>query len=124
MKAKSFLLAMLALLLLGAMAGAAELAQAAAPAAPPAVAEFEALVELFNATSTSENCGKSLLPELDAAPIVEMAYTNTCGQCSNNPCKGRTRGTPCGFNVWCIPTLTNFCPGTQDWDCQCASHYY
>lgn len=89
----------------------------------PAMAE-----QLFTPAPPEGPCEAEVLADVFSFPITEMAYTNTCGQCSWNPCKGVSRGTWCGFingePTWCIPPLTTFCSGTQDWDCRCANHYY
>lgn len=57
------------------------------------------------------------------APDQPAVYTNKCGSCSVSGCRGVTRGTYCGGGKYCIPTDTLFCPGTDDWDCQCAKYY-
>jgi hypothetical protein len=66
---------------------------------------------------------QTLADTAEETSIQTEAYTNTCGSCSVHQCRGVTRGTPCGFDLWCIPTNTLFCSGTSDWDCQCAKYY-
>lgn len=60
---------------------------------------------------------------VEASLFDTEVYMNKCGSCSTHICQGVVRGTYCAPGKWCIPTDTMFCPGTDDWDCQCARHY-
>lgn len=119
MKSKSSLIVVSILLLVGVAAHAATADEATRAAGT----EPEAVEAMLTPVS-QPGCEAGILADLFAAPIMKLGYTNTCGSCSVTQCRGLQRGTWCAPGKWCIPTLTNFCPGTQDWDCQCASHYY
>jgi hypothetical protein len=107
MRPRAFLLVLTAILLVLPATGIVNAEEAAAP-------------------ETTEQLACVAQTPADAAEEISIqteVYTNRCGDCSVSRCRGLTRGTSCGFGLWCIPTDTMFCPGTDDWDCQCAKYY-
>ena len=126
-----YVLALVVLVLAAALVGPALAEEAGAPALPgvnevttPAVTPAE--TPDCNAESGAEESGEvNLLDVLGPQPTSQAI---PCGQCSQDPCKGATRGALCGFSggqfKYCIPQATNLCPGTQTWDCQCTSGGY
>jgi ABC-type transport system substrate-binding protein len=113
MKSRSFLVVLAMLLVVPAIVNAEE----AAEPAPADQAQINDVEQVADEPLTCE-------PQASTETFDPEAYTDTCGQCSTYSfCRGVPRGTPCGYGKWCIPTNTMFCPGTQDWNCQCARHY-
>lgn len=95
------------------------------PAAPEAMEESVAdsvapAISTPNCQASSSVFGAADLGESEKAGLP---LSNFCGACSNDPCKGRQRGSWCAPNKWCIPEEVTLCPGTPDWDCSCASSY-
>jgi hypothetical protein len=94
-------------------------------AAPEAIED--SATDALAPTMSTPNCagtptvlgGTGLGESEKAGPVL----SNYCGACSNDPCKGRQRGSWCAPNKWCIPEEVTLCPGTTDWDCSCASSY-
>ncbi|HVR08685.1 MAG TPA: hypothetical protein VMW75_11620 [Thermoanaerobaculia bacterium] len=76
----------------------------------------------------SLNCGANLTTssKADVVPAAKLLSNfDTCGSCSQNPCKGAVLQTGCnkpgGGLGQCLPPLGNNCSDGVTWQCQCWS---
>jgi len=119
MRAKSFLPVLATILLVLPAIGVVNAQETAAPAIT------EQANQTIDITAVEQTATESQVSN-DALEAINQAetLTNVCGECSTATfCRGAIRGTSCGFDKWCIPTNTLLCPGTSDWNCQCARNY-
>jgi hypothetical protein len=125
MRSRSYLFILAAMLLVLPATGIVNAEEAEEPAVTEQVSETsDTNVEQVADEAMTLDEPLTCEPQGAAGNFEPEVYTNKCGQCSvHSICRGVTRGTPCGFGKWCIPVDTMFCPGTDDWDCKCASHY-
>jgi len=100
------------------------IANAQEPAAPVITDQASATITTLTTNEVVQAASEAQVSDDVVAAVAEMeTLTFVCGDCSVPYCRGANRGTPCGDGRWCIPANTMLCPGTSEWDCQCARYY-